>query len=167
MNISPNFKLEEFEIDGPMPLECRQAYIELANEVLEPAHGYAKRTFPVCLMKITSGWRPPEANAAAHGQKDSEHMATADRAAADFLIPGVAMRALFDWMRMNPELPFHQLILEHGKNSTVIHVSWNRLKPGVRSVLEGAEHNAEPYVAVDHVGYKPLLPVLHPDLSSE
>lgn len=134
-----------------MPLDCRAAYVELCNEILEPARAQFDQPFI-----ITSGYRSPESNDQAHGIANSEHIATSQYCAADFSSWGI--RAIFDWMRNNPALPFHQLILEHGQNSTVIHVSWNRLKPGVRSVLEGATHNAEPYVAVDHVEFNPSAP---------
>jgi hypothetical protein len=50
--------------------------------------------------------------------------------------------------------------LEHSANgSSVVHVSMNKRMPGVRSVLEGATHNAEPYVKVDHVEYAGTPPL--------
>jgi len=58
-------------------------------------------------------------------------------------------------MRNNPYLPFHQLILEHGKDgSSIIHVSINKMMPGIRSVLEGSEHN-DPSKQNRHVAYIP------------
>lgn len=105
---------------------------------------------------LTSGYRDAQANLEAHGQPNSEHVATADCCAADFYPADGKTRALFDWMRQSSSLPFHQLILEHGANgSSVIHVSWNRTKPGVRSVLEGTTHNSQPYTKVDYVAYQP------------
>jgi len=106
-------------------------------------------------LTITSGYRPPAANAEAHGQPNSEHIYTSRKCAADFMASGEPIqRNVFDWMRENPTLPYHQLILEHGANgSSVVHVSINLDMPGVRSVLEGATHNASPYVKIDHVAY--------------
>jgi hypothetical protein len=150
VQLSDHFSLEEFEKDGPIPAECVPAFQHLCVDVLEPT----RQQFGVPFA-VTSGYRDPQANTEAHGQPNSEHMATKDWCAADFF-PSGSVREVFDWMRNSPALPFHQLILEHGANgSSVIHVSWNRLKPGMRSVLEGATHNAEPYVKVDCVAYAP------------
>ena len=145
------FSLEEFEKDEPIPGQCVPSFVNLAQDILDHA-----REYQGCALIITSGYRDPQANLEAHGQPNSEHVATTDYCAADFYPADGKTRALFDWMRNNPNLPFHQLILEHGANgSSVIHVSWNRTKRGVRSVLEGATHNAEPYTAVDHVPLSP------------
>lgn len=144
------FALDEFEKDGPMPLDFLPPLVELCQGVMDPARDQAG-----CGLIVTSGYRPPAANAAAHGQPNSEHVYTADLAAADFYPANGQTRALFDWMRNNAVLPFHQLILEHGANSIVIHASFNRLKRGVRSVLEGATHNSEPYTQIAHVAFAP------------
>jgi zinc D-Ala-D-Ala carboxypeptidase len=146
--LSPHFVLREFQKNDPIPDECVPALRTLCAEILEPAHDHFESIFI-----ITSGYRSERANADAKGIHDSEHIATADLCACDFYVVGVPARAVFDWMRNNAKLPFHQLILEHGANSTIVHVSWNRLKPCVRSVLEGATHNTEPYVTVDHVAF--------------
>ena len=151
MSILPGkyFSLEEFEKDGPVPPDCLPALTELCQGVLDPSRDWAG-----CALIVTSGYRPPDANAAAHGQSNSEHMYSRDWAAADFYPADGKVRPLFDWMRLNPALPFHELILEHGANgSSVIHASWNRQKAGMRSVLEGATHNAEPYAKVDYVAF--------------
>lgn len=148
--LSPNFNQSEFEKDAPVPDECVPVLTELCTLVLEPVREKFGR------MVVTSGYRPPEANAAAHGISNSEHIYSADWCAGDIEFLDSTPRDAFDWMRNNPTLPFHQLILEHGADgSSVVHVSRNRQKEGVRSVLEGATHNAEPYVAVDHVPYNP------------
>jgi len=150
--LSTHFDLQEFEHEVNVPAVAIPTYAYLCENVLEPV----RREFGS--LGITSGYRSSESNAKAHGQPNSEHIATADYCAADFYfiaMPGQA-RMIFDWMRNNPMLPFHQLILEHSaKGSSVIHVSYNRTKPGIRSVLEGATHNAQPYVKVDYVAYNP------------
>ena len=135
-----------------MPDDCVSMLSHLCIQVLEPVRDH----FLAALL-ITSGYRTALTNAEAHGQPNSEHMYTPDWAAADFLAcsENVTSRAVFDWMRANPCLPFHQLILEHSMTSDIIHVSVNRLKPGIRSVLEGATHNAIPYIKVDYVQYQP------------
>jgi hypothetical protein len=155
--LSAHFDVNEFDGDAPIPPACLPVLTDLCEQVLEPT----RAQFGVPL-EITSGYRPPLANAEAHGQPNSEHIYTPAWCAADFVVNGVSPRAVFDWMRNNSSLPYHQLILEHGQNSTVIHVSVNKLEPGVRSVLEGATHNAVPYIKVDHVDYAP--PSNHDDV---
>jgi zinc D-Ala-D-Ala carboxypeptidase len=158
VQLSEHFALEEFQKNDAIPSECIPAFTELCQMILEPVR--KKVGIPI---RITSGYRSVEANTEAHGQANSEHVATADYCAADFYV-GAGARMIFDWMRTNPSLPYHQLILESGANSTIIHVSWNRLKPGVRSVLVGATHNAQPYQKADYVAYNPPQPA---DLSSQ
>ena len=135
-----------------MPDDCVSILGHLCIQVLEPVRDH----FLAALL-ITSGYRTALTNAEAHGQPNSEHMYTPDWAAADFLLCSdrTEMRAVFDWMRMNERLPFHQLILEHSMSGDVVHASVNRLRPGIRSVLEGAVHNLTPYVKVDYVAYQP------------
>ena len=148
--LSEHFDLPEFSKDAPVPDDCIPVLTDLCTKVLEPVRD---KFGP---QEVTSGYRPPEANAEAHGQPNSEHIYTPRKAAADIEPLQAAPRDVFDWMRNNAVLPYHQLILEHGANgSSVVHVSINLDMPGVRSVLEGATHNAEPYVKVDHVAYNP------------
>jgi Peptidase M15 len=149
-DLSQNFSQSEFEKDCPIPAECVPILRRLVVEVVEPVRAFCR-----CPLEITSGYRPPDANAAAHGQPNSEHIYSAVKAACDFVTPNNSptARAVFDWMRNNPTLPYHQLILEHGQVSTVIHVSINSEMPGVRSVLEGATHNSVPYIKIEHVDY--------------
>lgn len=151
IQLSAHFCLEEFQKDEPIPAVCVPSFAVLCNSILEPARAYQG-----CALLLTSGYRDAQANLEAHGQPNSEHVGTSDYCAADFYPADGKTRALFDWMRQDSSLPFHQLILEHGANgSSVIHVSWNRQKVGVRSVLEGATHNSEPYAKVDYVAYQP------------
>ena len=150
--LTEHFTLEEFQKGAEIPPVCVGIFTELAQQILEPV----RAEFDAPLL-ITSGYRSPTENAEAHGQPNSEHIATSSMCACDFFIAGhLSQRSIFDWMRLNPALPFHQLIFEHGANdSSVIHVSINKLMPGVRSVLEGSEHNASAYVKVDHVAFQP------------
>lgn len=151
--ISQHFSLEQFQKDeSAIPQECVGAFTTLATSVLDPV-----RDWCAAPLLITSGYRDVPANTAANGQPNSEHIATADWCAADFYCPDKTTDSIFDWIRNNSSLPFHQLILERGQNgSSIVHVSWNPLKPGVRSVLQGATHNSEPYLKVDYVPYAPI-----------
>jgi len=154
MQLSPNFRLEEFQLNDPIPAVCVAAFVTLARHILEPVRAKFN-----CPLVITSGYRSPKANAAAHGQPNSEHIATPTICACDFYplppSPGlVTAQDVFDWMRNSPGLPYHQLILEHGVNASVVHVSFNASKYGVRIVLVGATHNSEPYTKADYVPYQ-------------
>jgi zinc D-Ala-D-Ala carboxypeptidase len=147
--LSAHFDLDEFDQDGAIPPACIPVLTDLCEQVLEPVRAQFGP------LKITSGYRPPEANAEAHGQPNSEHIFTVAWCAADFFSPTVPSQQIFDWMRNSSVLPYHQLILETGQNgSAVIHVSVNNRMPGARSVLIGATHNAEPYTKVAHVDFE-------------
>lgn len=150
-DLSEHFDSSEVTTGDPYPPEAQDVLKQMMTEIMEPARAHAK-----CPIYILSDNRSERENVAAGGQSTSEHKWTKDFCALDFVPRNGRTRALFDWMRLNPRLPFHQLILEHGMTgSSIIHVSLNRLLPGVRSVLEGATHNAEPYVAADHVAFDP------------
>ena len=149
MKFSVHFDQSEFEFGPKIPVDCVPVFVFMCEEILEPT-----REFAGTKLQTTSGYRSIQSNLEAHGQPNSEHIATPEHCACDFFPIGRAPREVFDWMRQNPALPYHQLILEHGQNgASVIHVSVNRSLVGVRSVLEGAVHNQSPYVAVDHVAY--------------
>lgn len=144
--LSEHFAQSEFENDAPVPADCVAALTALCQDILEPIRAYVKRP-----ITITSGYRTPEANAAAHGVSDSEHIYSPDKCAADFTFATtfgmlMSMRVCFDWIRNNLTLPFHQVILEHNATGqSIIHISYNRTTLPVRQALEGATHNASPY----------------------
>jgi zinc D-Ala-D-Ala carboxypeptidase len=147
--LSEHFHLSEFRHGGAIPDSCIPVFIELAAKVLEPVRTEFSKP-----LEITSGYRSEEENKQAHGQSNSEHMATSIFCAADFYIEGIGMRFCFDWMRNNPTLPYHQLILESDQSGiSIIHVSLNKMMPGTRSVLIGQTHNQAPYQHVDYVAY--------------
>lgn len=125
-----------------MPDPAVSAYRELCLQILEPVR--EKIAAP---MAITSGYRPPAANTAVHGVKNSQHIATALYCAADFRVEGLKdLRPIFDWLRLESGLPYDQLILEHGAGGDIIHVSWAKAFQR-REALEGATHNYTAYTA--------------------
>lgn len=144
MNLSPNFRREEFEIDGsPMPNEgVVLAYTLLCIQILEPLRSWAAAPF-----YVTSGYRSPQINARVGGVSASQHMATADHSAVDGYFEAYRknMRPVFDWLRMSSQLLFDEVILEHGKNGDIVHVSWS--KTPRRIALEGATFNQTGYTA--------------------
>lgn len=149
--LTAHFHLSEFEHGAIIPDDCIPIFTELCSKILEPI----RTVFDKPLI-ITSGFRSPESNAEAHGQKNSEHLATPLMCACDFYLEGISMRFIFDWLRNSPSLPYHQLILEHNAfGASVIHVSINKMVPGVRSVLEGAVHNTEQYQRCSFIPFNP------------
>lgn len=139
--LTPNFNLEEFEIDGPIPEECVPVFTKLCSTLLEPIREH----FGAMPIIITSGYRPPAANAAAHGVSNSQHVATAEYCAADFKITGdTNMRPVFDWVRALSNLVWDQLILEHGNGEDIIHLSVT-MTTNRREALEGATANQTAY----------------------
>lgn len=145
MQFSDHFDLDEFDRDAPIPEECFPVARLFCTLVLEPIRAFIGEP-----MEITSGYRPEAANAATHGAAHSEHIWTSRDCAADFEFskPGLTTRQVFDWIRNSTSIPFHQVILEHGATgSSIIHVSYNLDKIGVRQALEGATHNASPYTS--------------------
>lgn len=150
--LSPHFDVTEF---GAVPEECIPIFTRLCLEILEPVRAFVGKP-----IRITSGYRSPDSNAAAHGVTNSEHIATPEYCAADFTFDTtfgllMSVRRVFDWMRENSSLPFHQVILEHSATGTsIIHVSINSTKTD-REALEGATHNASAYQAWEVVAYNP------------
>jgi Peptidase M15 len=148
--LTPHFALEEFAKGDPIPSACIGIFTDLAEKILEPVRSEFQKA-----IVITSGYRSSEQNREAHGIPNSEHVATTFFCACDFYVEGLGSRFVFDWMRQNPTLPFHQLILESdASGGSIIHVSYNKTIPGVRSVLIGATHNAAPYQKVYYVAYE-------------
>ena len=156
MQFSEHFASSEFEKDGPIPTDCYPVFVALCQDILEPIRAHFGKP-----MDITSGYRPPAANAAAHGVPTSEHIAIPGVCCAcDFKIDNqfgtlISNRVVFDWIRTNPLLPFHQVIFEHAANGTsIIHVSYDAQKVQNRSALEGAEYNQSPYTHWECADYQ-------------
>lgn len=154
MNLSPHFDLEEFDQDAPIPADCLPTLEFFCINILEPIRVWLGRP-----MEVTSGYRPPDVNAATHGSPTSDHMYTPERIAADFTFDTtfgklVSLRATFDWIRTNPLIPWTQVILEHGAKGSIIHIGYNKNKISARSALEGATHNASPYQHWEAAAYQ-------------
>ena len=143
MLLSPHFTQAEFEVDGCLILtdDIREAYRHLCVEVLEPIREWAGEP-----AHITSGYRDRVANRRVVGDdSDSQHIATADRAAADFYFDSYhhSMQPVADWVRMESGINFDQMILEHGKRGDTIHISWSRTPR--RVALEGQTFHQSGY----------------------
>jgi len=128
MNLTKNFTLSEMtksETALRHGLDNTPGDTELANlkalaeNVLQPIRNHYGRG-----VKVNSGFRHPEVNAAVGGSKTSDHCRGQ---AADIEIPGVANAEVAQWIADN--LEFRQLILEFYTpgipDSGWVHVSYN------------------------------------------
>jgi zinc D-Ala-D-Ala carboxypeptidase len=141
--LTEHFDLDEFALDAPIPEECVPIFKSLCEQLLEPLRIHFDEP-----ILVTSGYRTPASNAAAHGVSNSQHVATDMYCAADWYLFSMHsdMRPVFDLVRSSAGLQFDQLILEHGAGGDIIHSSWSRAL-NRREALEGETANQS--------GYKP------------
>jgi hypothetical protein len=128
MNLTANFSLHELTksetalrmgLDNtPGPVETEYLKI-LAERVLQPIRDHFQKG-----VKVNSGYRSPDSNAAVNGSRTSDHC---KGQAADIEIPGVPNAELAQWIMDN--LDYTQLILEFYTpgipDSGWVHVSYN------------------------------------------
>jgi hypothetical protein len=128
MNLTKNFTLSEMtksetalrhNLDNtPGEAEIESLKL-LAEKVLQPVRDHFGKG-----VKVNSGFRHPDVNAAVGGSKTSDHCRGQ---AADIEIPGVPNAELAEWIKAN--LSFTQLILEFYTpgipDSGWVHVSYN------------------------------------------
>ena len=161
--LSTHFALSEFtrsdtarqaSIANEPPEEGVALARVFCSEILEPI----RKRFGS--MVITSGYRCPALNALVHGVPDSDHQWNSERIAADFFTPQADLKEVFDWLRLESNLLFDQVIREHssGRGGDCIHISY-RLHPR-RMAMVGATHNQTGYqhVEVAPIAARPLLP---------
>lgn len=145
MNLSPNFTLSEMTksetaLRHGMENTPNQEQISnmqaLAVKVLQPIRDHYKRG-----VKVNSGFRHPDVNAAVGGSRTSDHTRGM---AADIEIPGVANAELAAWIQQN--LDYTQLILEFYTpgvpDSGWVHVSYdpaNLKKQVMTAMREGGK----------------------------
>lgn len=128
MNLSPNFTLSEMtksetalrhNLDNtPGETEIENLRV-LCERVLQPVRDHYGKG-----VKVNSGFRHPDVNAAVGGSKTSDHC---KGQAADIEIPGVPNHELAEWIKAN--LDYTQLILEFYTrgvpDSGWVHVSYD------------------------------------------
>jgi hypothetical protein len=128
MNLTANFSLHELTksetalrmgLDNtPGPVETEYLKI-LAERVLQPIRDHFQKG-----VKVNSGYRSPDSNAAVNGSRTSDHC---KGQAADIEIPGVPNAELAQWIMDN--LDYTQLILEFYTpgipDSGWVHVSYD------------------------------------------
>ena len=128
MKLTPNFTLSEMtKSDTALRLDMdntpNAVQVEnlktLCEKVLQPVRNHFGKG-----VKVNSGFRHPQVNAAVGGSKTSDHC---KGMAADIEIPGVANGDLAQWIVDN--LEFRQVILEFYTpgvpDSGWVHVSFN------------------------------------------
>jgi zinc D-Ala-D-Ala carboxypeptidase len=128
MKLTENFTLSEMvksETALRHGLDNTPGDVEIANlrqlaaNVLQPIRNHYRTG-----VKVNSGYRAPNVNAAVGGSRTSDHTRGQ---AADIEIPGIANAALAEWI--SKHLKFTQLILEaYTKgipDSGWVHVSYN------------------------------------------
>ncbi len=128
MKLTNNFTLEELtksetalrrNLDNTPTVEVVENLKTLAEKVLQPVREHFAKG-----VKVNSGYRAPEVNAAVGGSKTSDHC---KGMAADIEIPGLPNYDLAKWIESNME--FTQVILEFYTqgvpDSGWVHVSYD------------------------------------------
>ena len=128
MNLTANFSLHELTksetalrmgFDNTPDDEATENLRLLCEKVLQPVRDHYGKG-----VKVNSGYRSPESNAAVGGSKTSDHC---KGQAADIEIPGVPNAELAQWIMDN--LEYTQLILEFYTpgipDSGWVHVSYD------------------------------------------
>jgi hypothetical protein len=128
MNLTANFSLHELTksetalrlgLDNTPDATVTANLKTLCEKVLQPVRDHYKKG-----VKVNSGYRSPESNAAVGGSKTSDHC---KGFACDLEIPGVANADLAKWIMDN--LEYTQLILEFYTpgipDSGWVHVSYD------------------------------------------
>lgn len=109
MQLTKHFSAEELNVHN-VPIkdfEVLGAARCLCQEILEPIREHFGK--PVI---VTSGRRTAERNKQVGGEPLSWHLYQQGKAAADFYVLGVPPEEVYDWMRLESNLPFDKAILE-------------------------------------------------------
>ena len=92
-------------------------------------------------MNVHDGYRDAAHNQRVGGAADSQHLYLGLNSAADFDALPNSFYEVFDWIRLQSELPFDQVILERNKagQPRCLHISYNgALTTQLRMALEWA-----------------------------
>jgi hypothetical protein len=105
MLLTPHFQDTELGVAGCEARIIQNAYF-ICETLLEPIR---EKWGPV---SVHDGYRPPAHNQAVGGKPTSYHLFIGGRSAADISVPGHTLQEVFDWIRLESELPFDKVILE-------------------------------------------------------
>lgn len=121
-----NFKISELihsdeavkhNINNMPDINSLDNILELISYCLQPIRDKLKKP-----MVVSSGFRNSMVNKLVGGSATSEHL---KGMAADFTVPGMTVMQVVDFIRKS-DVKFTQLIEEHGKSSTWVHISYNK-----------------------------------------
>jgi hypothetical protein len=90
-------------------------------------------------VRIHDGYRSPDHNAAVGGKPASWHQFDGTQSAVDFDCIGASYQAVFDWIRLESDLPFDKVILENNSagEPRCIHVQVDRQANARREAYVG------------------------------
>jgi hypothetical protein len=133
MNLSEHFTAEELGV-----ARGSTGAVENARALCERVLERVRARFGKPVM-IHCGMRSVKHNAAVGGKAQSWHLFEGGKAAADFHVAGENMQRVFDWMRLDSDLPFDKVILESAADGTpaCIHVQMDRLAEPRRLAYTG------------------------------
>jgi zinc D-Ala-D-Ala carboxypeptidase len=133
MKLSEHFTAEELGV-ARASIDAVENARALCEQVLECVR--ARFGNPVV---VHCGMRSAQHNKAVGGKAQSWHLFEGGRAAADFHVAGEDTRRVFDWMRLESDLPFDKVILESAADGTpaCIHVQMDRVAEPRRLAYTG------------------------------
>jgi hypothetical protein len=116
----------------------------LCMSVLEGIHAKFGTT------RVHDGHRDPGHNARVGGKKASYHLFEDGKAAADVSASAVSDDVLFDWLRLESELPFDKVILEMDDAGVAqcVHVQVDRFNAPRREAYTGHTGAGKVYLPV-------------------
>jgi hypothetical protein len=144
MNLSPHFTDDELNVTGENPRLLTSAQF-LCVTLLEPI----RTKFGA--VRIHDGYRSPDHNAAVGGKPTSWHQFDGTESAADFDCTKTSYQEVFDWIRLESELPFDKVILEHNGagEPRCIHIQVDRTATPRRLAYTGSTGAGTVYTPVE------------------
>ena len=146
INLSEHLTLAEMEhsdtaiklgIDNSAPVEVIEHLKIFAAEIFEPVRQFIGKP-----VHVTSGFRCTELEKAlGRGILVNQHLSGN---AADIHVDGMTLDGLFDMIRVNPSIPYDQLITEGG----CVHISGGVDKPRRMAMIE---HVKDGHYSYEHV----------------
>ena len=145
MQLTEHFADRELGVAGEIDPRIYDNAVFLCKEVLEPIHA------KFGAVRIHDGYRDPGHNARVGGKTASFHLFVGGDAAADVDAQGTTIQILFDWLRLESDLPFDKVILE--KNAAevpaCVHIQIDRLNKPRRQAFIGHTGNSLRYDQVE------------------
>ena len=136
MNLSPRILLDDctrsttaarLKLDNTPPMAARELAGEAAHLILERIWDKFGD------LHITSGYRSPDVNKAVGGSLSSDHQWTGANCAFDFQpVEDVKLEDIYNWIRLESDIPFDQCFLERGKaldseKDDCIHIGYRKV----------------------------------------